>query len=634
MALMTDQKKASAYLGSSEIWAAVLLCLALLLYLRPYSGIRHDSILYFGQALLAWDPEQFGQDLFFAYGSQARYTVFPQFLAWLLNWFNPPDLFLALTLLGRLFFLLASFVLARQLLPEKYRFWALTALLIMPPHYGGFMVITYSETFLTGRTFAEPLVLLSLAAFLDRRWIVAFAVWLLAVLIHPLQALPVLLLAWVWLVRTDRRWLYLLAPAAIAIVLSLAGLAPFDRITTQFDPEWYEWVLKANQMVFASEWRSGDWCRVLIDFFMVWLVMERVSGKLRECCISLMLGTVLAFFLSLVLADIFHLVLPTGLQLWRMQWLLHWAAIASLPFLLHDLYDSGKQERLRLLVLIAIASLTAMVIDIVSPWAILILIALFVLWPKMQNSVSPGFERLLRAGLLLTLLLTAAKHTIFSIQTFISREADWSRYHLDLAILNHQLLIGGLIAAGLWIWLKTERKGHAAIMVLLTVWVAFSAWNWDRRNQWSLAFESADFRTPVFGMELRPGAQVLWENELLAPWLVLNRPSYFSAPQNAGLLFNRGTAKEASNRQEILHLLELQTELCNVMNGIAQSNNTCMIDEDAVREACKRSEGKLDYLVLRNKLPRGTLASWQRPLLDETKRPITYYLYQCRDFAS
>ena len=65
--------------------AAALLLLFLLIYLHPYHGIRHDAILYLGQSLLRWRPEQFGQDLFFAFGSQAQFTLFPQILAWFLS---------------------------------------------------------------------------------------------------------------------------------------------------------------------------------------------------------------------------------------------------------------------------------------------------------------------------------------------------------------------------------------------------------------------------------------------------------------------------------------------------------------------------------------------------------------------
>jgi len=634
MALMTDRKASSALHGAAAIWAGALLCLALLLYLRPYGGIRHDSILYLGQALLAWKPEQFGQDLFFAYGSQAQYTIFPQLIAWLLTRFNPPDLFLALTLLGRFFFLLASFILIRQLLPEKHHFWALPALLIMPPQYGGFMILSYGEAFLTGRTFAEPLVLLALAAFLQRRWAVALALWLLAALIHPLQALPVLLLAWFWFVRTNWRWLYLLAPLIIAVILGFSGITPFTKITAQFDPEWYEWVSGANRMVFITQWHLGDWCRLLIDLFLVWQVRESTTGRLRNLCSLLLLGTVTACALSALLADVLKMSLPAGLQIWRIQWLLHWLAVASLPFLLYELYLSGKPERLRLFLLITIASLSAMVVESVSPWAILILIALFILWPKIHKSVSPTLVRLLMVGLVLTLAFAAAKHVFFTIRNYISLNADWDQYHIDLAILSHQLLVGGLVTIGLWFWQKTEKKGHTVIVFLLAAWVVVAAWNWDRRNNWALSFEAVDFNTSVFGVELRPGAQVFWEDELLAPWLVLNRPSYFSTPQSAGFLFNRETGREAHVRQEIMQRLEFQTTLCNVMNGISKSNDTCMIDDDLVEQTCKQAEGQLDYLVLRNKLKRGILGSWHRPFLDENKRPVTYYLYQCKDFPS
>ena len=55
-----------------------LLGLALLLLLHRYAGIRHDSILYLGQVQMERHPEALGQDLFFLYGSQSRYSLFPK----------------------------------------------------------------------------------------------------------------------------------------------------------------------------------------------------------------------------------------------------------------------------------------------------------------------------------------------------------------------------------------------------------------------------------------------------------------------------------------------------------------------------------------------------------------------------
>src|SRR5688572_16801102 len=46
----------------------------------PYAGLIHDARLYAAQAQDAYDG-RFADDLFFRYGSQARFTLFPQLFA-------------------------------------------------------------------------------------------------------------------------------------------------------------------------------------------------------------------------------------------------------------------------------------------------------------------------------------------------------------------------------------------------------------------------------------------------------------------------------------------------------------------------------------------------------------------------
>jgi hypothetical protein len=62
------------------------------------------------------------------------------------------------------------------------------------------------------------------------------------------------------------------------------------------------------------------------------------AGRLAR---ALLLATLLAFAGPFVFADLLNLSLLTGVQLWRVQWLGHWVAIASLPYLLQFEFKSG-----------------------------------------------------------------------------------------------------------------------------------------------------------------------------------------------------------------------------------------------------------------------------------------------------
>src|SRR5690554_5941759 len=88
--------------------AGALLGLSMLLLLRRYWGLDHDSALYLGQALLKRWPEIYAHDLFFAHGSQGSYTLFPWLVAQAMEHVEPSTLFRAGALLGLLLFATAG----------------------------------------------------------------------------------------------------------------------------------------------------------------------------------------------------------------------------------------------------------------------------------------------------------------------------------------------------------------------------------------------------------------------------------------------------------------------------------------------------------------------------------------------
>lgn len=616
--------------------AAALLTLCLLLYLKPYYGIRHDSVLYLGQALLHSKPEQFSQDLFFAYGSQANFTIFPTLASTLLQHFTAGDVFLAISLVGRLCFLAASAFLVMRLMPHGYGFWALLALLVMPSGYGGYNVYSYGEAFATSRIFAEPLVLLSLGAVLRGQWAPGAVAWLLAVALHPLMALTSVLPTWLILLGRDRRWLHLIWLPAGVLALGLAGVElPFDALA-RYDGQWLKWILVANLPVFVFQWRLADWCYLLTDAFLVYLVASGASGDLRRLARVLLVAVPLAIALSVALSDLLHFVLPTGLQFWRAHWLLRWLAMASLPWLLWQQWAAGPRDRPRLLLLVAIAAIAAR--QLPNPSAVLILIPLFLAWPRIRDRIRPQLGRLLGIAVVVGLAIIYVKLTVVAgldVHRGVSRELLRPEYML----LSQAPVMGGLVVLGLLGWRSARTAGRVALACVLAGWLAYAALEWDRRSPAMRDIEAAQAGSLPFGVALEPGAQLLWMKEVhfeeaLATWLAIGRPSYFTMTQKAGLLFNRRTAAEAMARQAVVSPLEGLDDTCSALIAAGQPADSCLRDyREALGRACRSSGGRLRYVVLKHDLGGDALGTWQVSLEHQGDRKIRNYLYRCSELA-
>ncbi len=612
------------------VLAALLLALCLLILLKPYSGIRHDSVLYFGQALLTLHPEEFKSDLFFAYGSQAQFTVFPRLLAQLMGHFTPEAVSIGLIIAGLAAFLAATWFLLGELLPARYRYWGLLAVLVMPPSYGALGVFAYAEPFVTGRTFAEPLLLLALALVVRQRWLWAAFAFVLAASTHPLQAAPAFVLAWVLACQKDRRLWHLAWLAIPVALLGLFGVGPFVRLQEVHDPQWLSWIVEPNQHVFLALWPPGSWIALGVDVLVLWLARERAQGVLRRWIDAMLLAGGLCFAAAAILGDGLHLVVPTGLQLWRVHWLIKWTAMALVPFLGWEMWRDPAVDRMRLYLLFAAVVLGTPMGRFAAPMALVLIVPLFFAWPRIAVQVTPPVRKLLALALAGAVAIVYAKFVFFVMGRHMDNPS--APYGLLVTVL-HPLPLGLLLLWAVPSWASRTSRAQIASVALLVLAIGLSLAGWDRRSNWNRYVEQANYDTNPFGVSLKPGAQVYWINELLTPWLVLRRASFWNGHQEAGLLFNRGTAEEALRREKIFTLLEFQNSICMLQNAFEKNQDKCAPDEEAVKTVCEEAKGRMEYLVLPHRLNYGILGSWHIPQRDSLDRAVTYYLYQCSDFA-
>ena len=117
--------------------ALVLGLVALWLLGRRYTGLTHDASVYVVQALRQLDPGAFDGDLFFRFGSQDAYTLFPQLYAPLVAALGAGPAATAVTCLGQGLFLASAAALVCRLAPGRARWWSLVLLASVSGYYGG-----------------------------------------------------------------------------------------------------------------------------------------------------------------------------------------------------------------------------------------------------------------------------------------------------------------------------------------------------------------------------------------------------------------------------------------------------------------------------------------------------------------
>ncbi|MDP9965973.1 hypothetical protein J2W37_003700 [Variovorax paradoxus] len=621
--------------GRRERWAVAVVAVLLFVWTHPYNGIRHDGMLYVAQALRHIDPTIFDGDLFFKYGSQDSFSIFGRAYALAVVAFGVAWSSLAGVLIGQILFIVAAGLLIWRVLPENSRAWACCILALTAGTYGSLSLIHFAEPFLTARTYAEVLVLFGLTLMARRQLAAAAAVCVAAALIHPLMALGAVLLCWALAVQKHRGWLWLLASSVLAFALGYLGVAPFDRAFLFYDSEWRQLVDRHN-FVFMMSWPLASWLALVADLVLLGaLALNQRDPYFSKLLKTLFVVAILCIGVALLGSDVLSNVLVTSLQLWRVQWLVH---LVALVFLAPELLRAWHGTRLEKL---AAALLTYAVLFQDFPTgslAMLMGLALLYVgaarnWHLSRITLSFSVMCLILAG-----GYNSWKQTALTLRMgeYLTGGASVGIFG-KVVVFFHQAPVGplllGLIAIGL-IWFF--RRSMTAISVTLMGLAAITAANWDRRPEITKIVENIPVQGPhVFSDIVPRDAEVYWQGDALAPWLLMHRRSYASSVQAAGLVFNRGTAIELDRRRDVTSVFDVQREVCGLLNALREDKGSCEPDVSGLELTCE-ADPLLGYIVMPTKLEGWVLASWTPRILEARSESSlkTYYLYSCAQLTA
>ena len=297
--------------------------LALWTLTHRFRGLAQDGVLYAVQALARVHP-YFATDVMLSGTSQDSFTLFSPLYAALIQKLGiivASTLLFALCTAAHLF---AAWLLIRRLFDSHAAYLTVAVLICVSSEYGAWSIFNCAEDFLTARSLAEACVVASISAYYWQRPWVAAALLGVGMLIHPLMALPGLLLL-----------LCLIAPArvaAMAAAVSLAGVALASLAAVHgfallpsfkpMEPAWHELVEQRSFYIFLKHWRAVDWevqLRPLLFLSLAWAVIP--DAKIRKLCWA----AALVGLSGLALAAIPDLIGPIPIllqgQAWRWVWI-------------------------------------------------------------------------------------------------------------------------------------------------------------------------------------------------------------------------------------------------------------------------------------------------------------------------
>lgn len=605
-----------------------------LLAARPQLGLWHDGTLYFGQVLLHSRVPALAQDMFFASGSQDRYSAYAYCLAPLYRLFGEGATHTAGVLLSWALMGAAVWALLTQWAgASRATLFGLLAFAVMSPIYGGGWAFSYSEQFLTARSVAEPLLLWSLVALLKSRFKTMAGLLAAATLFHPLMSLPVLLVAGGYLMQQDRRWLWALVSVPAALLAGAAGLPPWDGLFRRYDPYWWSLFDTVSPQVVLGNWVALDWMSVMLDLGVLLAAAQlRAADDWKRLLRAVISVTLALFAVALVLGDGLRLVLITQMQLWRVHWLTHLLAIAIGPWLVVHLWRrAGGWPVVACALMLALLNVHVRGMHALATGGLL-MFALLLAWRG--RNVSPALTRLACGVVLLAIvaLSVVRLNEMLALQGWQHPRAGWGAQAMLFLSFPTMALAG---FAGLVALTQRGRRGAIAAGLSSAALLGAAAATWDQKTDLARAIEAVSPAHHPFAAHLPAQATVYWPQQLAATWGLLERRSHYAPQQGSGMLFNRNNAMAFGARRELYRRIDEDRAACRHGAMLAQDREaltSCDVPAlDRLGALC-RSLDAPDAMVLPERLVIPPLATWQPTARHDP--PQTFALYSCTQLAA
>lgn len=621
------------------LMAMGLLALAAWMLLHPFAGITHDAVLYSLFALARLHPDTLTADVFLRFGSQDNFSLFTPIYAAAMRQFGMEHAALLLVLLFQAAVLACVWLLARRFMPALEAALSVAMLVALPDEYGMGNAFHLLEGFITARIPAEALVMGAVLAAVTQRYSVAAGCVIAAMLLHPIMGVVgAAFLVLTYLVpRYPRATLALLSVGFIATLAIVIAIAPLGRVE---DKDWLYTIYSASSYLFVSMWPLFDWSRVAVYLVILTIgCWVSATPQLRQICRGLLATIACGVVISLIFCDRLHVSLFIDLQAWRWLWLGEAAAITVAPAILCACWQRGYAGRTAVVALGAAWVFRDLPSDLLLDAAIVACAAVPSKWDGRRYWRPLVMGAWVLTGLAICLDISNVLGYVPEVTSYTPASVQKAR------VVCADGVVPGVLLISCWIVLRRMASNNArpqlasgAVLTIALTAALICGWlipfTWANSTITHYTPELASRFAP-WRAEIPPRAEVMWLENPVGTWSLLDRPSYTSGPQAVGAIFSREKTLLVQHREAIvataLHASRLDGE-----NGLIAHKDRTMapfgvlhLNLDGMRALC--TDPDLSYIVnsaapVRTPFPPVTL--------DATKANGTVYLYRCTELRS
>lgn len=519
--------------------------------MRGYHGLLGDAQLYAFQALSRLHPP-LAHDLYLQNTSQDQFTIFSPAYAWCIELLGVEPAARSLTLLFTIWFLAAAWFAARTLTSRDGAWLGVIFLLIIEGSYGGSGVFRLAEQFLTARLPAEALIATSLVFFLRGSKVLAAVTAAAAMLIHPLIALPGLLLLMCIVVPIRASLLGAAASAIAGLLIAFCAvhLPWMAKLFPIMDPTWLSIVQERSQFLFLRLWSFRDWeINARPFFYLAFIAFATRDNRVRRICLAAGIVGATGLAVALIAGAVAPVAILVQGQAWRWVWIAVFVGALLLPATILQVWPDKKCGPLCVVLLLLGLTLPA----VNGTACVSLSLILWLMRPRFSIRAIL-ILRWIFLGLVLAVAAWAAVHAWEIASSAIHKPGAVAAVQLrDFFALKIPAVLG---ASLIW-WVLRKRTSVRAPILLcfgllaLSIFVLPAAFKQYR----SLASASEISEFSGWAGVIPPTSTVL-----VAPardvgtfvWFTLQRPNYLAVDQSAGVVFSRATALEVQRRSEVL----------------------------------------------------------------------------------